>query len=975
MDRRQVEDLPKEHEELLRLALDINHLGAWQLDLVTRTVTCTPAGKAHFGLPAGAAVDFEQLFNRVHPDDRERVRQTIRDATERRTVFEFKYRTVAPSGDIRWIATRGRALYGADRQPVQIVCTTHDVTGHMRTERSLADVRDRLTRAMDYGRIGTWTIEWPAERVYTDAYIAALFSVSPEDEQGGPLKHYLDAIHPEDRDGVAAAITDAFAHGAGFYHELEYRLTRGDGNHRWVGVRYRVDADAAGEPLRMAGVLFDITGRKQAENALRDNEEKLRLAAQIAGIGIWDHDLNSGKLNWSPRCKAIFGLPPEAAIDYPTYLSRIHPDDREKVRRASLEARDPAGDGSCLVEFRTVWPDGTLHWLSSHGNYLFTGEGKTRRTIRGIGAVFDVTERKRADAERKRQQEVDRFLNRIGVVLASSLDYDKTLAQVTRLCVPRFADWAIGDVIERDGSIRRTEVVQANPAKSALARAIKDEPLPKDMLQRAGTRALLDGEPLLIPDLAARLRQDLQSDAGNARARQLLEALGPHRGSLLSVPLTARGATLGLLTLITAESGREYSRGDLTVVGELARRAGLALDNARLYRQAEEANAALREQAAALAAADERKNEFLAVLAHELRNPLAPLSANLQLLRLADGDEAVANRAHKVMERQLAHLVRLIDDLLDVARLTGGRIELRKQRIALRDAITSAVDASRGLIETKGQALSVTLLPEPLYIDADATRLTQVFANLLDNAARYTPPNGRISLTVERGGDGVAVAVRDDGAGIETRKLERIFDMFVQGDAPLRNATGGLGIGLSLAERLVKLHGGDIEAHSAGPGHGSEFIVRLPLAEPATDAKAAPPPDVDDKAFDDAAHRVLVVDDNHDVADSLSTLLGLMNKEVRTAYDGLEAVEAAAAFRPHIIFLDIGMPRLNGYDTARRIRQQPWGGDIKLIALTGWGQQEDRQRSREAGFDLHLVKPLDPAVLSSLMDGKNPVSA
>jgi len=317
--------------------------------------------------------------------------------------------------------------------------------------------------------------------------------------------------------------------------------------------------------------------------------------------------------------------------------------------------------------------------------------------------------------------------------------------------------------------------------------------------------------------------------------------------------------------------------------------------------------------------------------------------------------------------------VRLVDDLLDVSRITRGKIELRKERVELAAVVASAVETSRPLIEASGHELTVTLPPEPIPLDADLTRLAQVFSNLLNNAARYTEQGGHIWLTAElaSGGrqppDEVVVKVRDTGLGIPADMLPKIFEMFTQVDRSLERSQGGLGIGLTLVKRLVEMHGGSVEARSDGPSQGSEFTVRLPVAVASASPQPQPPKGEGEKTADPAGRRILVVDDNKDSADSLSMMLRITGMEVRTAYDGLEAVAAAAAFNPDVVFLDIGLPKLNGYEAARRIREQPWGKDMVLVAVTGWGQEVDRRRSQEAGFNAHMVKPVDPAALQQML--------
>ncbi|MDH6186938.1 ATP-binding protein [Polaromonas sp. CG_23.6] len=367
----------------------------------------------------------------------------------------------------------------------------------------------------------------------------------------------------------------------------------------------------------------------------------------------------------------------------------------------------------------------------------------------------------------------------------------------------------------------------------------------------------------------------------------------------------------------------------------------------------------------ALRLADSRKDEFLATLAHELRNPLAAVSTSLELMKRANGNAALMERAYATMARQMGQMVHLIDDLMDVSRITRDRLELRLERIELASVVQHAVEACRPLCERAGHELNVTLPPEPVTLNADPMRLAQVFSNLLNNACKYNRPGGHIWLSAERHGHEVALTVKDSGVGIAPDMLHQVFELFTQVGSSMEHSQGGLGIGLSLAKRLTELHGGTLTAYSEGKDLGSEFVVRLPVwletASPAGPAPiAAPvPPTV--------ALRILVVDDMRDSADSLAMLLGMDGDETQSAYDGVEAVERAAAFQPDVILLDIGMPRMNGYDACRAIRQQPGGKHIAIIAMSGWGQEEDRRKSQEAGFDHHLVKPVDFSALSRLL--------
>lgn len=363
--------------------------------------------------------------------------------------------------------------------------------------------------------------------------------------------------------------------------------------------------------------------------------------------------------------------------------------------------------------------------------------------------------------------------------------------------------------------------------------------------------------------------------------------------------------------------------------------------------------------------ADLRKNEFIALLAHELRNPLGPIRHAVKILRARAPSPEELAWATSIIDRQAEHMSRLVEDLLDVSRITRGRIQLRRERLDVTAILKGAVEASAALIERSHHQLKVTLPPEPLFVNGDTTRLTQVITNLLDNAAKYTDPGGQIRLSAARE-DGMAVIrVKDSGIGIPSEVLPRIFDMFTQAGMSLERAQGGLGVGLSLVERLVKLHDGTVTAYSRGAGQGSEFTVRLPAvtAQPVPaerrEKQLSPTP---------VKHcRVLVVDDNEDSVDSLAMLLEMMGHEVRTANDGAKALGIADEFRPDVGIFDIGLPKMNGYELASELRQKPWAKDVVLVALTGWGQQEHRRRSADSGFNHHLTKPVELDVLQQIL--------
>jgi len=368
----------------------------------------------------------------------------------------------------------------------------------------------------------------------------------------------------------------------------------------------------------------------------------------------------------------------------------------------------------------------------------------------------------------------------------------------------------------------------------------------------------------------------------------------------------------------------------------------------------------------ALEHGERKMNEFLAMLGHELRNPLAPIRNALDLMRIQSNGDSTHEWARNVIDRQLTQLTRLVDDLLDVGRITSGKIALHKMPVEINTAVQRAVEAVRPLADASRHTLDVRLSPQPLAVDGDLTRLSQAVLNLLTNAIKYTPAGGSIELAVAREGDYAAVRVKDSGIGMAPELIPTVFDLFVQGERSLDRSEGGLGIGLTLVKRLVSLHGGTVSAHSEGPGRGSEFAIYLPALPQSTSARELPQDEP--VAPTHRRSRVLIVDDNRDSADTLAALLEAWGHEVRTLYDGPSAIAAAAEFRPRVVLLDIGLPKMNGYEVAAHLRKSADHRSMILVAFTGYGQDEDRRRVREAGFDHHLVKPLEPAVLEKILD-------
>ena len=527
------------------------------------------------------------------------------------------------------------------------------------------------------------------------------------------------------------------------------------------------------------------------------------------------------------------------------------------------------------------------------------------------------------------------FLAKVSVTLAASLDFAAIVREIVRLCVPTVADVCALTLVGDAPSDPWKEVIWPEPAGVDLLQAPSGRAVGQALhpwLREAIDRVLVSGEAEVFADLPT-----------------MVEAVH----SIAVVPLIARGRGLGALALGLGTPGSTFDVDALAMATKVAGRAAIALDNARLYEKIQEQ--------------DRRKDEFLAMLAHELRNPLAPISNAVHMLRIAEHDPQKLAWAREVIGRQLRQLVRLVDDLLDVSRITRGKIELKMGSVDVALVVAAAVETSRPYVDALEHTLTVTLPSEPLRLRGDFARVAQVLANLINNAAKYTEKGGQITLSASHEGHEIVFRVRDTGMGIPQELLTTIFEPFRQMDRTLDRSRGGLGIGLTLSRRLVEMQGGSLTAYSDGPGRGSEFTVRLPGDIRAESGEATlSEPELSQPSASLDLH-VLVVDDNHDVADSTALLLRASGCRVDLAYDGEQAIEAVRALRPDAILLDIGLPKMDGYQVAERIHRERGAHAPKIIALSGYGQDVHRNRAKHAGFDYHIVKPIEPAALTGLL--------
>jgi PAS domain S-box-containing protein len=655
---------------------------------------------------------------------------------------------------------------------------------------------------------------------------------------------------------------------------------------------------------------MDVTEQKRLEHSLRDQTERLQLAVEGAAMGTWFADLRTGRCVWNERHFRLGGLPVRESPRVEDWLALVHPDDRPRLD--ALYAQLLQGGGEWRPQYRIVRADnGETRWMEAYGRVLPDADGAATRFV---GVVFDVTERKLAEEElRARTNELQTILDLapIGIGIATG---------------PGAEDIRINAHLAKQLGLPPGEnaSVTGPGAERLPYRFLRNgEPIPPDELPMQ--KAARTGQP----------QRDVEVDTEFADGRVL------HMRVNAAPILDDSGNVRGVVA--THVDVTEFLRIQRELEAEIVER-----------RRAEEG----------LRDADQRKDVFLATLAHELRNPLAPARYALRLLR-PDVPAETAEEARRIIERQLAQMARLIDDLLDINRITRGVFDLRLEPLDVRAIVTAAVETARPAIDAARHRLTVTLPDAPLPVQGDATRLAQAVGNLLNNAAKYTDAGGRIDVEgVERDG-WIEVTVTDNGIGIAGRMLPRVFEMFAQVDGHAPRAQGGLGIGLALSRSLVAMHGGTLEAASEGPGHGSRFTLRLPRRVADAPAPTASTENV--VPLFRARRRVVLADDNVDAARSLAQVLEMAGYVTHVAHDGLAAVEVAEVLHPDVLLLDIGMPKLNGYDAARLIRRQPWAQHATLVAITGWGQQEDRARSRDAGFDVHLTKPVDPDELLKIL--------
>jgi len=900
------------------------------------------------------------------------------------------------------------------RDAAGMVTAVRDISERKRAGTELADATRRLEFALRSAPVALFNQD--SDLRYTWMYNPALGYNADQvigKRDGDLFERVQDAANTE------AMKREVMRTGA---RERRDVLIHTEGVARYYDLLVEPLVDKAGATTGVACAAIEITERKRAEAEAQGVSVLLDTLLQTAPIGFCflDRDLRFVRIN--ERLAEINGLPAEAHLG--RHASEIVPTLVETFQ--AVTARILAtGEAELNHEFSGETPaaPGVTRFWNESWYPVRDGAGE----VMGFGGIVeDITERKRAeDALRKSQQFTRSVLENlfafVGVMTADGTLTYANRAPMEAAGIPasevlgkKFWDchwWNYSPEIQAQlreaceraagGAIVRYDVpvrmagdtrvwidFQVAPLRDTEGRVTHLIPTAMDIaVRRAAEEKLRDSEARFraLTTASSEVLFSMSADWSEMRpldGRSFLASAEAgsrtwlrdynHPEDLSKIMARVRESirTKSIFELehrrrrLDGTWGWAFSRAVpiLDAHGEITDWFGTASDVT--LRKTVEIQS--RQLAAELSDADRRKDEFLATLAHELRNPLAPIRNGLQLMKMPGVSAAAAEQIRSMMERQITHMVRLIDDLMDVSRITRGKLLLRTEHVALAVVVNTAVEASRPLVEQMGQELSVTLPQQALTVNADLTRLAQVFLNLLNNAAKYSRPGGHIHLHVEGQGSEVVVSVKDTGIGIAAEQLPHIFEMFAQVDRSLDTSRSGLGVGLALVKRLVEMHGGRVGARSEGLGTGSEFVVRLPLI---VEVSEVPESGAATERAVRSSLRIMVVDDNRDGADSLAELLTMMGNHTRTAYDGQSGVDAVGEFRPDVILLDIGMPKLNGYEACRRIREQAGGESVVLIALTGWGQDDDRRRSHSAGFDHHMVKPVDPVTLMELLGG------
>ncbi|MBH8553863.1 PAS domain S-box protein [Nostocaceae cyanobacterium CENA357] len=821
-----------------------------------------------------------------------------------------------------------------------------------RAEEALRESEARLQLALKVGRMGIWNWDMQTGKILWSENHFTILGLQVNEREPS-YKLWADQVHPDDLATTKAKIKEAIAEKKEYHHE--YRLRWSDNSIHWVEVRGHFTYDSQGNPQHSTGAVIDITERKQAEQEreqLLEREYIARTQAEAAQRQL------TNIFETSPVGIALLDAQ-QRFIAINEALAQINGLTREQHLWHSIPEIFGQSDPQLVAVFDDIYTTGNS-FISP--NFAVNVPGRSHRspgyynvyylpTINSNHQVEDVLIYVLDVTERVRLEQGQRFLSEASAVLSSSLDYQTTLEQIAQLIVPELADWCTVHIVEEDGSIEQITVAHIDPAKLQWAQQISRKyPLDPDAV-RGAALTLRTGESDILPHIPDEL---LVQAARDSEHLEILRQVGFK--SVITVPLRTQARILGVISFISAESGRQYDSTDLQLAEELARRASLAIDNAQLYWVAQ------RDRTKA-ESANRVKDEFLAVLSHELRSPLNPILGWTKMLRSKRLDAAKTDQALETIERNVKLQAQLIEDLLDVSRILQGKMTLNVAPVNLAATIAAALETVRLAADAKSIQIKTNLNSVSGTVSGDMNRLQQVIWNLLSNAVKFTPSGGRVEVQLRQVGMYAQIQVKDTGKGINPEFLPYVFEYFRQEDGTTTRQFGGLGLGLAIVRHFTELHGGTVEASSPGLNLGATFTVRLPLN--VTEQQLLSDDSDLETVTDLAGIRILVVDDDADIRELSAFILTQAGAQVTTAASAVQALVLLNQSVPDLLLCDIGMPEMDGYALIRQIRKwsHKQGGTLPAIALTAYAGEINQQQALTAGFQMHIPKPVEPEML------------